>query len=83
MPAPNSLEARRAKAGIATVPREPTAVILSVRLDNDAFEASVTVPLSKAADFNDYVARWLKLTEAALKHGIEEMNATIAETDYA
>jgi hypothetical protein len=59
------------------------AVILSVRLQSGAFEASVSVPIKpdgSTDDFKSGVERWLALTFQALQHGVSEMNATLTAT---
>lgn len=76
----NSLEGRRAKlttADAMLAHSETIAVILSVKLDNGDFEASVRVPLNDQENFDTYIARWLKLVHTALIHGVEEMQATL------
>lgn len=56
------------------------AVILSVRLQSGAFEASLSVPIRDGSSIDDFkfaVERWLALTFQALQHGVSEMRATL------
>lgn len=84
-PAPNSKDGRRRRwqspAETSRPVVEPTAIILSVKLDNGAFESSVTVPLNEYIDFDKHAARWLALAHTALAHGVEEMKVLWSPTD--
>lgn len=62
---------------------EPNEIILSVTLGRNgrplsSFDASVRVPLSEAANFDNYTARWLTLMRAALSEGVAQMSAVLA-----
>lgn len=76
VPAPNSKEGRKLRWGSEVEPKPPKAIILSIKLDNGAFESSISVPLTEHIDFDKHAARWLALAHTALQHGVEEMRAT-------
>jgi len=67
-PAPNSLEARRAKYATTAIDDREDSIILSVKLRSGAFDSSIEVPLNYTdAERGAFVDAWLSLMAAALK----------------
>jgi len=60
---------------------KPEVIILSIRLESGRFNTEVRVPLmgQTPEQVQETMARWLDLTQMAIKIGVTEMDAAMPE----